>query len=83
MPGRTGKLMRQALRERGPRMVLAEVEHENGQRMLVVFREHAEPWLFHCSDFYSGPHRVRTIAKSFTLSYLLRITHTMRPMEGK
>lgn len=60
MAGNTGKMTREALAARGPRMVLARVGGG-----LVIFREWQEP--FRTGTIYS------VLAKSYTLSYLKRL----------
>ena len=71
MAGRTGKMTAEALAARGPRMVLAEVRMPDNRSFAMVYREGAEPFL-------PGNYRVFIWAKSYTLSYLLRIGRSMR-----
>jgi hypothetical protein len=73
MAGRTGKMTAEALAARGPRMVLGEVRLPNDRSFVVIYREGQEP-------FRSGDNSFRlfTWAKSYTLSYLLKIGRSMK-----
>jgi hypothetical protein len=62
MSGRTGKMTAEALRERGPRMVLARDLDSNDLFNLVYFREDQQP---------AG--RFAVVAKSYSMNYLKRI----------
>lgn len=77
MSGRTGKLTAEALRERGPRMVLCRGDHDNGSSIKVIFREGQEPFESGGADFMrrdsNGFISFGRIAQSYTLAYLLRI----------
>ena len=78
MAGRTGKLTNDALRSRGPRLVLAEGEQDD-KRFMVIFREGQSCFSsgFGHADFVmesGGRYTIfRTMAKSYTLNYLLKI----------
>jgi hypothetical protein len=78
MPGRSGKLTNEALHSRGPRLVLAEGE-QNDNRFMVIFREGQSCFSsgFGHADFVmesAGKYTIfRTLAKSYTLNYLLKI----------
>jgi hypothetical protein len=60
-------------------MVLAQGEHENGQRLMVIFREGRSCFSagFGHGDFMmkgaTGYTSFHTVAKSYTLGYLLKI----------
>ena len=72
MAGNTGKMTREALAARGPRMVLAEVRFNNEMPSLwLIYREGASPVV------PSYNYRVFEWSKSYTLSYLMRIARTM------
>ena len=84
MPGRGGKLTNEALRTRGPRLILAEVEYVKGDHdnpaIHVIFREGQGCFKatgFSHSDFtFEDAGRyfsVRTVAKSFSFGYLMKI----------
>lgn len=80
MPGRSGKMTNEAHRQRGNRMVLTQGHHGNGNKFCVIFQEGQSCF---SSGFTSGSFMMhdkagdyisfRTLAKSYTLSYLLRI----------
>lgn len=79
MSGRTGKLTAEALAARGPRFVLSLAVGRTF-RHLIIWQEGRNPFRgFVHGDFVVGtdvPHAyisVSTLAKSYTLSYLLRV----------
>ena len=83
MAGRTGKLTNEALRNRGPRLVLAEGEHENGESMMVVFRENQSCFKsgfghgsFAMVDDRGGYISFHELARSYSLNYLLNLGRT-------
>jgi hypothetical protein len=88
MPGRGGTLTNEALRQREPRIVLAEVEwieNDGGNpTMRVIFRENQGCFkgIGSGSDlsFHDGERffNVRTLAKSFSVSYLLTMGRVNR-----
>jgi hypothetical protein len=80
MAGKSGKLTNAALRERGPRMILTQGTHDNGQRLTVIFRQGQSCFKdgfgqgSFCTTDGKGEYIIfRTLAQSFTLSYLLNI----------
>ena len=75
MAGNTGKMTREALEARGPRMVLGEVRFSETKSALIIYREGAAPLL--PGSLVSGNYRLFTWSKSYTLSYLLRIAKGM------
>jgi capsular polysaccharide biosynthesis protein len=75
MAGRTGKLTNEALAARGPRMVLARIEHQNGRESYVIHLERENCLRYHGGS--ASPATLKPVAKSFTLSYLLKIGKTM------
>lgn len=67
MSGRTGKMTREALAARGPRMVLASIQKPGGPELgLIIFREGQIP-INREKGYYT------LLAKSFTLRYLLML----------
>ena len=72
MSGRTGKMTAEALAARGPRMVLGEVRFSETKSALIIYREGAIPLATLLGDY-----QLFTWAKSYTLSYLLRIAKGM------
>jgi hypothetical protein len=86
MAGRSGKLTNEALAARGPRMVLACGRHADDSESYVIFRE--DQSCFHHGGGADFLWRLgsleqqryvsfQTVAKSFTLTYLLKIGKTM------
>jgi hypothetical protein len=73
MAGNSGKMTNEAIRARGPRMVLGEIRPNDESRSLwVIYREGAEPILLPSPNY-----RLFEWSKSYTLSYLLRIGRSM------
>ena len=62
MAGNTGKMTREAIAARGPRMVLARPLDSNDLGALVYYREDQKP---------AG--RFAEIARSYSMSYLKRL----------
>jgi len=73
MSGRTGKMTAEALAARGPRMVLGEIRLPDGRSFAVIYRENAPPF----SPARPTPYQSFVWAKSYTLSYLLKIGRSM------
>lgn len=82
MPGRTGKLTHDALRARGPRMVLVQplvLTDDGPNRKLgcVVCREglgcFVDADYFPTSFGLNGGIELSVVAQSYTLSYLLKL----------
>lgn len=80
MSGRTGKLTADALRARGPRMVLCRVQKDEGAKSLVIFRAGQSCFAKTNYSDRSIPgnepgtyYYLSTVAESYTLSYLLKI----------
>lgn len=80
MAGRTGKLTREALQARGPRLVLGGFTHDDDSESKVIWRERESCFSDGVDEasfmrqlpnghYLSG----RAIARSFSLSYLLRV----------
>lgn len=69
MSGRTGKLTREALAARGPRMVLTILVNQSGLRQQIIHRDRQWPVIFDKHPYVSS----YLIAKSYSLSYLLRV----------
>jgi hypothetical protein len=70
MAGNTGKMTREALEARGPRMVLGEVRFSETKSALIIYREGAVPLL-------PGNYKLFTWSRSYSKSYLLRIARGM------
>lgn len=62
MSGRTGKMTAEAIKRRGPRMVLARDLDSNDLFKLVYFREDQQP---------AG--RFSVVAKSYSMRYLKKL----------
>jgi hypothetical protein len=70
LAGNTGKMTAAALAARGPRMVLGEIRFSETRSVLIIYREGSVPLL-------PGNYKLFTWARSYTLSYLLRIAKGM------
>jgi len=68
MSGNTGKMTKEAIRQRGPRMALSRV-HVGDRIALVIHKEHSSP-----IDKDSGWYSV--LAKSYSLTYLKKIAQS-------
>jgi hypothetical protein len=86
MSGRTGKLTTEALEARGPRMVLTQANtgtEETGS-MMVIYKEGFEPFVqFRTGSFMTRLANGLTVyfgilARSYTLSYLMRVARGNR-----
>jgi len=69
MSGNTGKMTRDAVRLRGPRFVLSRV-----RGTFVIWREDARPFTYIVPGY---------TAKSYTMSYLLRIARFVNQERAK
>jgi hypothetical protein len=77
--GRTGKLTTATIIARGPRMVLASGVHDDGRLLAVIFLEGESCFAAgHIDGSFTTHDKTgyidfKTLAKSYTLSYLLRV----------